>query len=145
MLTYNRKLRLRNLEIFMIFDDNISICYLVIEDLRRPLNLQDIKTTFDYMDEDDLDNYKNIIKVDIISDETLSADNIKFVEAFAHGLVEMKDYCTTIYHYKVDEELFEQLGVTEDVVFYQKLLSSINSNYDISILDLNKLMYLSQD
>lgn len=145
MLTYSRRLRLKNLEIFMIFKNNISLGYLIIEDLRRALDIKDIGTIFEYMTEEDLDTYKNIIKVDIVSDEILLEEDKKFIEIFADGLIDCKDYCATFYNYKINAELFEQLGLTEDIPFYQQLLSLINSKYNISNLDFNKLMFLSQD
>lgn len=145
MLTYGRKLRLNDLEVFMIFKENVSLGYLVIEDLRRGLTKEDIETDFDYMTEEDLEIYKNIIKVDIVSDDILLQEDKELIEIFADGLIDTKDYCATIYNYKVDRDLFEQLGLTEDIPFYQLLLKSIDSKYDITSLDFNKLMFLSQE
>ncbi|MFS0883415.1 hypothetical protein [Metabacillus niabensis] len=145
MLKFARNLRLKDLEIFMIYKESISLGYLVIEDLRRPLTLEDIQTTFVYMVEDDLENYKNIIKVDIVSDESLLSEDKELIEFFSDGLVDTKDYCATLYSYKVDSSLFEELKLPEDVSFYQKLLLSIGSSYDVSNLHLDNLMYLSQD
>jgi hypothetical protein len=129
----------------MIFKKGVSLGYLVIEDLRRPLNLNDIGTSFEYMTEEDIENYKNIIKVDIVSDESLLKEDIESIEFFSDGLIDEKDFCATYYNYKVDEPLFEELGLDEDVLFYRKLLLSIGSKYDVSSIDLTKLMFLSQD
>ena len=145
MFKFRRTLRLRDLEIFMAFKNNISLGYLVIEDLRRPLMLKDIGTTFQYMEKEDIGVCNNIIKVDIISDEPLSQEDSVMIETFADGLVDLKDNCASYYNYKVDLKLFEEMPLTEDVPFYQTLLKSIGSNFDISKLDLTKLMYLSQD
>ncbi|AZB41115.1 hypothetical protein CEF21_01475 [Bacillus sp. FJAT-42376] len=145
MLVFERTLRLRDIEIFMIYKDSWSLGYLVIEDLRRPLNHQDIQETFEHMTEDDLDSFKNIIKVDFVSEEPLFKEDKIQIEVFADGLTDKKDHCATRYTFKVDSPLFVHLGVTEDISFYKRLLFSVGSSYELSPVHLNRLMYLSQD
>jgi hypothetical protein len=145
VISYRRKLRLKDLEIFMLFKKNISLGYLIIEDLRRPLALEDVETTFMYMTEEDVGVYQNIIKVDILSDEKLSREDAELFEEFACDLVNAKDFCTTIFNYKVDMDLFIELPLVEDNNAYKKILESVKSKYDVSHIKLNKLMYLSQD
>jgi hypothetical protein len=145
VISFRRKLRLKDLEIFMIFKKNHSLGYLIIEDLRRPLTLEDVETTFLYMTEEDVGIYQNIIKVDILSDEKLSREDAQLIEEFANDLVDTKDFCATIFNYKVDMDLFIELPLVEDINAYKKILESVNSKYDVSHINLNKLMYLSQD
>jgi hypothetical protein len=145
VISFRRKLRLKDLEIFMIYKKNHSLGYLIIEDLRRPLTLEDVETTFLYMTEEDVGIYQNIIKVDILSDEKLSREDAQLIEEFANDLVDTKDFCATIFNYKVDMDLFMELPLVEDINAYKKILESVNSKYDVSHINLNKLMYLSQD
>ena len=145
MITYRRKIRLKDLEIFMLFKKGISLGYLIIEDLRRPLTIEDVKTKFIYMTKEDVGIYKNIIKVDILSDEKLSKEDASIFEEFACDLVDTKDFCTTIFNFKVDPNLFEGLPLDEDIHSYSKILETVDSKYDITHVDLNNLMYLSQD
>lgn len=145
MISFRRKLRLKDLEIFILFKKNHSLGYLIIEDLRRPLTLEDIETSFMYMTEEDVGVYKNIIKVDILSDEKLSREDAELIEEFANDLVDTKDFCATIFNYKVDMDLFMELPLVEDINAYKKILESVNSKYDVSHINLNNLMYLSQD
>jgi hypothetical protein len=145
VISYRRKLRLKDLEIFMLFKKNHSLGYLIIEDLRRPLTLEDVETTFIYMTEEDVGVYQNIIKVDILSDEKLSREDAQLFEEFACDLVDTKDFCTTIFNYKVDMDLFMELPLDDDINAYKKILESVNSKYDVSHINLNNLMYLSQD
>jgi hypothetical protein len=145
VISYRRKLRLKDLEIFMLFKKNHSLGYLIIEDLRRPLTLEDVETTFIYMTEEDVGVYQNIIKVDILSDEKLSREDAQLFEEFACDLVDTKDFCTTIFNYKVDMDLFMELPLDDEINAYKKILESVNSKYDVSHINLNNLMYLSQD
>lgn len=145
MISFRRKLRFKDLEIFILFKKNHSLGYLIIEDLRRPLTLEDIETSFMYMTEEDVGVYKNIIKVDILSDEKLSREDAELIEEFANDLVDTKDFCATIFNYKVDMDLFMELPLVEDINAYKKILESVNSKYDVSHINLNNLMYLSQD
>lgn len=38
MISYKRQIRLRDLEIYLLFKNSMSMGYLIIEDLRRPLS-----------------------------------------------------------------------------------------------------------
>lgn len=147
MYSYDRKLRLKNLEVFLVYKNNRTLGFLIIEDLRRALTIKDLEENenFKFFTEDELDDYKNIIKVDIISPKSLSDEDRTTFADFAHGLVEMKDYCTTMYKYTVNADLFETRDIQDNVNFYEKMLSLINSNFNISNVDLKNLMFLSQD
>lgn len=129
----------------MLFKNDSSLGYLIIEDLRRPLTLEDVETTFMYMTQEDVAVYQNFIKVDILSDEKLSKEDAELFEEFACDLVDTKDFCATIFNYKVDLDLFKELPLDEDINTYKKILESVNSKYDVSYINLNNLVYLSQD
>ncbi|MEK4713790.1 hypothetical protein [Sporosarcina sp. FSL K6-5500] len=86
-----------------------------------------------------------LIQVDILSDEKLSKEDASIFEEFACDLVDTKDFCTTIFNFKVDLNLFVELPLDEDIHAYRKILEAVDSKYDITHVELNNLMYLSQD
>lgn len=131
MVSYIRKIRLKDLEIFMLFKKNQSLGYLINEDLRRPLTHEEVETTFMYMTEEDVGVYKNIIKVDILSDEKLSREDAELFEEFANDLVDTKDFCATIFNYKVDMNCL-LLRISTHIKRYLNQLIQ-NTIYHISI------------
>lgn len=146
MIKYKREIRLKDLEIYMIFKDNTSMGYLIIEDLRRPLSKEELKLfPYKYMDKEDIEEYRNVIKIDILSDEILNEDDQEVFKEFAMGLVDCKDFCALVLNVHVNKELFESLPLDNTPEDYQKILIEINSQYNISNLNLNNLLYLSQD
>ena len=91
----------------MLFKDGTSMGYLIIEDMRRTLNENEKQILpFKIMDEDELEEYKNLIKVYILADEALSNDDKTIFEEFAMDLVDEKDYCAYILESYVDEQFF---------------------------------------
>lgn len=146
MISFQRKVNMRDLEIFLLFKDDVSMGYLVIEDLRRPLGKEELELfPYKHMDKEDIEAYRNVIKVDMLSDEDLTEDEREIFQEFALDLVDRKDYCAVTMNHTVDGQLFEDLPLDLEVEDYQKILNVINSKYDISNLDLKKLIYLSQD
>ena len=137
---------MENIEIFMLFKDSVSMGYLIIEDLRRSLNETEKQLLpFKIMDEEELAEYKNLIKIYIFSDQELSKDNKFVFEEFAMDLVDEKDYCSYILESYVNEQFFLDAPLDLEVEDYQKMLKIVNSTYDISELNLKKLTYLSQE
>lgn len=146
MIRYKRKVRMKNIEIFMLFKNSVSMGYLIIEDLRRPLNdIEKQLLPFRIMDEDELEEYKNLIKIYILSDEELSKEDKSVFEEFAMDLVDEKVHCSYILESYINEQFFLDAPLDFEVEDYQKMLKLVNSTYDISGLDLKKLMYLSQE
>ncbi|WP_445491448.1 hypothetical protein [Niallia sp. 03133] len=146
MISYKREIRLRDLEVYLIFKENISMGYLIIEDLRRPLGQEELTISpYKYMDEEDIEGYRNLIKIDILSDAKLTEEDQELYREFAYDLVDRKDFCALKINYTVDSELFKNLPLDLEVKDYQEVLKVINSKYDISNLNLDNLMYLSQD
>lgn len=146
MISYKRQIKLKNLEIFLIFKDSISMGYLIIEDTRRKLNQEEL-TRYPYkqMDIEEINEYKNVIKIYVLSDEELSEDNQTIFKEFAMDLVDCKDFCTLTLDFHINKKLFENLPLDNQPEDYQKILIAVKSEYDISHLNLNNLMFLSQD
>lgn len=146
MIRYKRRLRMKNLEIFMLFKDSISMGYLIIEDLRRHLNEYEKQLLpFRIMTDDELAAYKNVFKIYVLSDEELSEEDADVFREFAMDLVDEKDYCLHIAEWFVNEKFFFDAPLDLEVEDYQKMLEIVGSPYDISELNLEKLMYLSQE
>lgn len=146
MIRYRRLIRMENIEIFKVFKNRISMGYLIIEDLRRNLNDAEKQLLpFRIMDEEELAEYKNLIKIYILSDEELIEEDRSIIEEFAMDLVDLKDGCLYILESYVDEQLFIETPLDLRVKDYQKMLKLVHSTYDISKLDLRKTIYLSQE
>lgn len=146
MIHYRRLIRMENIEIFRIVKSSVSMGYLIIEDLRRNLNDAEKQLLpFRIMDEEELAEYKNLIKIYILSDEELTEEDRSIFEEFAMDLVDLKDGCLYILESYVDEQLFIETSLDLRVEDYQKILHLVHSSYDISKLDLRKTMYLSQE
>jgi len=146
MIRYKRKVRMENIEIFMFFKNRISMGYLIIEDLRRHLNENEKQLLpFRIMDEDELKEYKNVIKIYLFSDEELSEEDADIFREFAMDLVDEKDYCLYILELCVNEKFFLDAPLDLEVEDYQKMLKIVGSTYDISGLNLEKITYLSQE
>lgn len=146
MIRYKRKIRMENIEIFLLFKDSISMGYLIIEDLRRHLNEYEKQLLpFRIMTEDELATYKNVIKIYVLSDEELSEENADVFREFAMNLVDEKDYCSYIIEWFINEKFFFDAPLDLEVGDYQKMLEIVGSTYDISELNLEKLTYLSQE
>ena len=58
------------------------------------------------MTEDELAEYKNVIKIYLFSDEELSEENADIFREFAMDLVDEKDYCLYILELYVNEKFF---------------------------------------
>ena len=146
MIRYKRKIRLKDLEIFMLFKDGISMGYLIIEDLRRTLNDDEKqRIPFKIMDEEDLSGYINVIRISILSDEELEQEDRDIFKEFAMDLVDEKDHCLYILDSYVNVNFFLEAPLDFEPKDYQKMLELVDSNYDVLNLNLNNLSYLSQD
>lgn len=146
MIRYKRKIRMENIEIFLLFKDSISMGYLIIEDLRRHLNEYEKQLLpFRIMTEEELATYKNVIKIYVLSDEELSEENADVFREFTMNLVDEKDYCSYIIEWFINEKFFFDTPLDLEVEDYQKMLEIVGSTYDISELNLEKLTYLSQE
>jgi len=150
LISYRREVRLRDLEIFMLFKDNVSMGYLIIEDLRRPLNENELqRLPFCIMDKEDIEDIKNTIKIDTVLDgDDYSDEDKEIFEEIAMDLVDGKPHCAYLIKTHVNEKFFYDLPVDPGPKDYQKLLDLVGSNFNISnksSFEDDHLMYLSQD
>ncbi|WP_335870312.1 hypothetical protein [Bacillus sp. 2205SS5-2] len=97
------------------------------------------------MNEEEIQEFNNVIKIYVLSDEKLSNENENIFREFAMDLVDSKDFCTLILDFRVNGGLFENLPLDLEPKDYQMILNEVNSTYDISNLNLANLLYLSQD
>ncbi len=76
MLSLNRALKLRDLEVFRVLKDGNILSYVIIEDTRKPFTEEDKKLEpLCYMDEEDINAILNVFKISIVNDEKLNEDN----------------------------------------------------------------------
>lgn len=130
----------------MLFKDSISMGYLIIEDLRRTLNDDEKqRIPFKIMDAEELDDYINVIRISILSDEELKQEDRDVFKEFAMDLVDEKDHCSYILDSYVNINFFLETPLDLEPKDYQKMLELVGSDYDILNLNLNNLSYLSQD
>ncbi|MEM1493840.1 terpene synthase, partial [Bacillus velezensis] len=66
MLSLNRALKLRDLEVFRVLKDGNILSYVIIEDTRKPFTEEDKKLEpLCYMDEEDINAILNVFKISI--------------------------------------------------------------------------------
>jgi hypothetical protein len=72
MISINRKLRLRDLEVFRFFKDNKMLTYVIIEDTRGPFTEEDKKLEpLCFLDDEDINEIINVFRIYLLSDESL--------------------------------------------------------------------------
>ena len=72
MISIDRKLRLRDLEIFRFFKDNKMLAYVIIEDTRGPYTEEDKKLDpLCFLDDEDINEIVNVFRIYILSDKPL--------------------------------------------------------------------------
>lgn len=146
MISYQREIRLNDLEIYYLFKHHMSLGYLIIEDLRRALNKEELELyPYKYMPSEEIEEIHNVIKVDILSDEALSEEDEDVFRSFAYDLLDGKENGTLIIKYRVNSALFERLPINLGVEDYKEILNAIDSTYDITTLHLRNLKHLSQE
>ncbi|CAI7724531.1 hypothetical protein WT0BACILLUS_01721 [Bacillus altitudinis] len=83
MIRLNRPLKLRDLEIFSVMKDHRILCYVIIEDTRKPFTEEDRKLEpLCDMDEEDIQAILNVFHISIISDETLNEEDLTLVKSY---------------------------------------------------------------
>nr|WP_010890404.1 hypothetical protein [Bacillus pumilus]AAB91478.1 unknown [Bacillus pumilus] len=140
----NRVLKLRDLEIFSVMKDNLILCYVIIEDTRKPFTEEDRKLEpLCYMDEEDIKAYLNVSHISIITHEKLSQDDLTLVEDYFSNFVNN----TSLTNFIIREYILEDLYDYDDedkITFFNRMLSHIGSD-EIKELDNKNWIYLSQD
>lgn len=140
----NRVLKLRDLEIFSVMKDNLILCYVIIEDTRKPFTEEDRKLEpLCYMDEEDIQSYLNVFHISIITHEKLSQDDLTLVEEYFSNFVNNTSLTNFIIREYVLEDLYDH-DDEDKITFFNRMLRHIGSD-GIKEFDQKKWIYLSQD
>ncbi|PRS36342.1 terpene synthase [Bacillus sp. NMCC46] len=144
MITLNRPLKLRDLEVFRVLKNDNILCYVIIEDTRKPLTEEDKKLDpLCYMDEEDINEILNVFKISIINDEKLNEDDSILVRSYFSDFVNNTDLTNFIIKEYVQEGLYDY-DDEDDIIFFNRMLRHIGSD-DIKKFDDKNWIYLSQD
>ncbi|WP_144485745.1 terpene synthase [Bacillus safensis] len=144
MIRLNRPLKLRDLEIFSVMKDHRILCYVIIEDTRKPFTEEDRKLDpLCYMDEEDIQSILNVFHISIINDEKLSEEDIILVEDYFADFVNNTNLTNFIIRDYVQEDLYA-IDDEDDITFFNRMLRHIGSD-DVKEFDKRNWIYLSQD
>ncbi|MGG1696004.1 terpene synthase [Bacillus zhangzhouensis] len=144
MIRLNRPLKLRDLEIFSVMKDHMILCYVIIEDTRKPFTEADRKLEpLCYMDEEDIQAYLNVLHISIISDETLNEEDLTLVQLYFAEFVNNTNLTNFITREYVLEDLYA-IDDEDDITFFNRMLRHIGSD-DVKEFDDRNWIYLSQD
>ncbi|AKU31526.1 terpene synthase [Bacillus altitudinis] len=144
MIRLNRPLKLRDLEIFSVMKDHRILCYVIIEDTRKPFTEEDRKLEpLCDMDEEDIQAILNVFHISIISDETLNEEDLTLVKSYFAEFVNNTNLTNFITREYVQEDLYA-VDDEDDITFFNRMLRHIGSD-DVKKFDDRHWMYLSQD
>ena len=145
MLSLNRALKLRDLEVFRVLKDGNILSYVIIEDTRKPFTEEDKKLEpLCYMDEEDINAILNVFKISIVNDEKLNEDNSIFIRSYFSEFVNHTNLTNFIIKEYVQKNLYDY-DDEDDIIFFNRILRSIGSDYVIKEFDDINWIYLSQD
>ncbi|MED4051863.1 terpene synthase [Priestia megaterium] len=143
MISFNRIIKLRDLEIFRVSKNGIIFSYVVIEDTRKPFTEEDKKLDpLCYMEEEDINAILNVFRVSLINDEKLSEEESLFLKSFFSDFVNNTNLTNFIITEYIQEDLYDH---DVNIKFFNKILKDIGSNYMIEEFDEMNWIYLSQD
>lgn len=143
MISLNRVLKLRDLEIFRVFKNGNILAYVVIEDTRNPFTEEDKKMDpLCYMDEEDINEILNVFKISLINDEPFTKEDSIALRLYFSDFVNNTHLTNFIIKEYVQEDLYDN---DDSVESFNKILQTISSNYIIEKFDETKWIYLSQD
>lgn len=144
MIRLNRPLKLRDLEIFSVMKGHRILCYVIIEDTRKPFTEEDRKLEpLCDMDEEDIQAILNVFHISIISDETLNEEDLTLVKSYFAEFVNNTNLTNFITREYVQEDLYA-VDDEDDITFFNRMLRHIGSD-DVKKFDDRHWMYLSQD
>ncbi|MCY7618882.1 MULTISPECIES: hypothetical protein [Bacillus] len=144
MIRLNRPLKLRDLEIFSVMKDHQILCYVIIEDTRKPFTEEDRKLEpLCYMDEEDIQAILNVFHISIINDEKLSKEDLTLVEDYFADFVNNTNLTNFIIRDYVLKDLYD-VDDENDIMFFNRMLRHIGSD-DVKEFDDRNWIYLSQD
>ena len=146
MISIDRKLRLRDLEIFRFFKDNKMLAYVIIEDTRGPFTEEDKKLDpLCFLDEEDLNEIVNVFKIYLLTDEPLEKDDSIMLRQFFGKLVDISSVTNYITQEYIHKDLYEHVDDSWDVKTYQRMLDIVGSKYKIQSIDEKNWLNLSQE
>lgn len=146
MISIDRKLSLRDLEIFRFFKDNLVLAYVIIEDTRKPYTEEDKKLNpLCFLDEEDLNEIVNVFRIYFLSDELLKRDDSVMLREFFGLLVNNSSFTNYITQEYVDEKLYEYADDICNIETYQRMLEIVGSSYRIRDINTESWLHLSQD
>ena len=141
MISIDRKLRLKDLEIFRFIRDYRVLAYVIIEDTRGPYTEEDKKLDpLCFLDEEDLNEIVNVFKIYILTDEPLENDDSIMLKQFFGNLVDISSVTNFIIQEYVHKDLYEHIDDSWDIKTYQRMLDLVGSNYKIQSIDEKKLV-----
>ncbi|MCY9674331.1 terpene synthase [Bacillus pumilus] len=140
----NRSLKLRDLEIFSVMKDQQILCYVIIEDTRKPFTEEDRRLEpLCYMDEEDIQAILNVFHISIMNDEKLSEEDLTMVKGFFADFVNHTNLTNVMIRDYVQEDLYA-VDDEDDITFFNRMLRHIGSD-DVKEFDKRNWIYLSQD
>lgn len=143
MISLNRILKLRDLEIFRVLKNENILSYVVIEDTRKPFTKEDRKLEpLCFMDEEDVNEILNVFRISLINDETLNEEDSILLRSYFSDFVNNTNLTNFIIKEYIQEDLYEN---ENDIKSFNKILQNIGSKYIIEEFDERKWIYLSQD
>ncbi|QTL48130.1 MULTISPECIES: terpene synthase [Priestia] len=143
MISFNRIIKLRDLEIFRVSKNGKIFSYAVIEDTRNPFTEEDKKLDpLCYMEEEDINAILNVFRISLINDEKLNEEDSLFLRSFFSDFVNNTNLTNFIITEYIQEDLYEH---EVNIKFFNEILQHIGSNYIIEEFDEMNWIYLSQD
>ncbi|MCM3125827.1 MULTISPECIES: terpene synthase [unclassified Mesobacillus] len=143
MISLQRILKLRDLEIFHALKDGNILAYAVIEDTRSPFTEEDKKMDpLCYMDEEDINEVLNVFRISLINDEALTKEDSITLRTFFSDFVNTSELTNFIIKEYIQKDLYDY---EDNIEFFNKILKNIGSTYIIKEFDEKKWIYLSQD
>ena len=146
MISIDRKLRLRDLEIFRFFKDNKMLAYVIIEDTRGPFTEEDKKLEpLCFLDDEDINVIVNVFRIYLLSDEPLEKEDSIMLRQFFGELVDISSVTNYITQEFIQKDLYEHVDDSWDVKTYQRMLDIVGSKYKIQSIDEKNWLNLSQE
>ena len=146
MISIDRKLRLRDLEVFRFFKDNKMLAYVIIEDTRGPFTEEDKKLEpLCFLDEEDINDIVNVFRIYLLSDEPLEKEDSIMLRQFFGELVDVSSVTNYITQEFIQKDLYEHVDDSWNVKTYQKMLDIVGSKYKIQSIDEKNWLNLSQE
>lgn len=146
MISIDRKLRLRDLEVFRFFKDNKMLAYVIIEDTRGPFTEEDKKLEpLCFLDDEDINSIVNVFRIYLLSDEPLEKEDSIMLRQFFGELVNISSVTNYITQEFIQKDLYEHVDDSWNVKTYQRMLDIVGSKYKIQSIDEKNWLNLSQE